>query len=97
MTPETKYAKNDDVSIAYQVFGSGSLDLIYVMGWVSNVEYFWQEPSMNRFLRQLSSFSRLILFDKRGTGLCDKLANLLTLEQRIDDRRAVKDAVGPEK
>jgi pimeloyl-ACP methyl ester carboxylesterase len=68
MTPETRYAKSGDVSIAYQVLGSGSLDLIYVMGWVSNVEYFWQEPSMNRFLRRLSSFSRLILFDKRGTG-----------------------------
>ena len=97
MIPETKYAKSGDVNIAYQVLGSGSLDLIYVMGWVSNVEYFWQEPSMNRFLRRLSSFSRLILFDKRGTGLSDKVANLPTLEQRMDDVRAVMDAVGSEK
>jgi len=95
--PETNYAKSGDVSIAYQVFGSGSLDLIYVMGWVSNIEYFWQEPSMNRFLRRLSTFSRLILFDKRGTGLSDKMANLPTLEQRMDDVRAVMDAVGSEK
>jgi class 3 adenylate cyclase len=97
MKPETRYAKSGDVSIAYQVLGSGSLDLIYVMGWVSNVEYFWQEPSMNRFLRRLSSFSRLILFDKRGTGLSDKVADLPTLEQRMDDVRAVMDAVGSEK
>jgi class 3 adenylate cyclase len=97
MIPETRYTRSGDVSIAYQVLGSGSLDLIYVMGWVSNVEYFWQEPSMNRFLRRLSSFSRLILFDKRGTGLSDKVANLPTMEQRMDDVRAVMDAVGSEK
>src|SRR4030095_886757 len=96
MTPETRYAKSGDVNIAYQVLASGSLDLIYVMGWVSNIEYFWQEPSMNRFLRRLASFSRLILFDKRGTGLSDKLVNLPTLEQRMDDVRAVMDAVGKE-
>src|ERR1700730_6509622 len=97
MIPETKYAKSGDVSIAYQVLGSGKLDLIYVMGWVSNIEYFWQEPSMDRFMRRLSSFSRLIIFDKRGTGLSDKVANLPILEQRIDDVRAVMDAVGSEK
>jgi len=97
MTPDTKYAKSGDVSIAYQVLGSGSLDLIYVMGWVSNIEYFWLEPSMNRFLHRLSSFSRLILFDKRGTGLSDKTAGLPTLEQRMDDVRAVMDVVGSNK
>ena len=97
MVPETKYANSGDVSIAYQVIGKGSLDLIYVMGWVSNVEYFWQEPSMNHFLRRLSSFSRLILFDKRGTGLSDKVTHLPTLEQRMDDVRAVMDAAGSEK
>src|SRR5688500_5103229 len=97
MTPETRYAKSGDVNIAYQVLGSGSPDLIYVMGWVSNIEYFWEEPSMNRFLRRLSSFARLILFDKRGTGLSDKLVNLPTLEQRMDDVRAVMDAVGSER
>ena len=97
MTPDTKYAKSGDVSIAYQVLGSGSLDLIYVMGWVSNIEYFWLEPSMNRFLHRLSSFSRLILFDNRGTGLSDKTAGLPTLEQRMDDVRAVMDVVGSNK
>ena len=97
MTPETRYAKSGDVSIAYQVVGDGPLDLIYVMGWVSNVEYFWNEPSMSRFLQRLSSFSRLIVFDKRGTGLSDKVAKLPTLEQRMDDVRAVMDAVGSEK
>ena len=97
MTPETRYAKSGDVSIAYQVLGTGSLDLVYVMGWVSNIEYYWQEPSMNHFLKRLSSFSRLIVFDKRGTGLSDKVVNLPTLEQRMDDVRAVMDAVGSEK
>jgi len=97
MTPETKYAKSGDLSIAYQVLGSGSLDLVYVMGWVSNIEYYWQEPSMDYFLKRLSSFSRLIVFDKRGTGLSDKVVDLPTLEHRMDDVRAVMDAVGSEK
>jgi pimeloyl-ACP methyl ester carboxylesterase len=97
MIPDTKYAKSGDVSIAYQVLGSGPLDLIYVMGWVSNIDYFWLEPSMNRFLHRLSSFARLIVFDKRGTGLSDKTAQLPTLEQRMDDVRAVMDAVGSQR
>ncbi|HLX93448.1 MAG TPA: adenylate/guanylate cyclase domain-containing protein [Puia sp.] len=97
MAPETKYAKSGGVSIAYQVLGSGSLDLVYVMGWVSNIEYYWQEPAMNHFLQRLSSFSRLIIFDKRGTGLSDRAVNLPTLEQRMDDVRAVMDSVGSEK
>lgn len=97
MTPETKYAHSGDVSIAYQVIGSGPLDLVYVMGWVSNIEYYWQDPAMNRFLKRLSSFARLIVFDKRGTGLSDKVTSLPTLEQRMDDVRAVMDAVGSQK
>jgi len=97
MTPDTMYAKSGDLSIAYQVVGGGNIDLVFVMGWVSNVEYFWQEPSMSRLLGRLSSFSRLILFDKRGTGLSDKTKNLPTLEERMDDLRAVMDAVGSEK
>ena len=64
------------------------------MGWVSHLDYFWREPSFARFLRRLASFSRLILFDKRGTGLSDRVAELPTLEQRMDDVRAVMDAVG---
>src|SRR5258705_6122700 len=97
MMPDIKYAKSGDVSIAYQVVGDGPIDLIYVMGWVSNIEIFWEEPSMAHFLNHLASFSRLILFDKRGTGLSDKVAQLPTLEQRMDDVRSVMDAVGSEK
>jgi pimeloyl-ACP methyl ester carboxylesterase len=94
--PPTRYARSGDVNIAYQVVGDGPLDLVFVMGWVSHLEYFWTEPSFARFLRRLSSFSRLILFDKRGTGLSDRvpLDGLPTLEQRMDDVRAVMDAAG---
>jgi len=94
--PRTYYARSGDVNIAYQVLGEGSLDLVFVMGWVSHLDYFWTEPSFARFLRRLASFSRLILFDKRGTGLSDRLPleALPTLEQRMDDVRAVMDAVG---
>lgn len=66
--PETRYARSGDVNIAYQVVGEGPRDLVLVPGWLSNVEVFWEEPSMARFLQRLASFSRLILFDKRGTG-----------------------------
>lgn len=94
--PETRYARNGDVNIAYQVIGDAPLDLVFVMGWVSHLEYFWEELSFARFLTRLASFSRLILFDKRGTGLSDRvpLNELPTLEQRMDDVRAVMDAVG---
>ena len=84
--PETHYARSGDVNIAYQVVGSGPIDLVFVMGWVSHLEYFWAEPSFARFLLRLASFSRLILFDKRGTGLSDRVTELPTLEQRMDDR-----------
>ncbi|HEV2884753.1 MAG TPA: alpha/beta fold hydrolase [Pyrinomonadaceae bacterium] len=97
--PETLYAKSGDVNIAYQVIGDAPIDLVFVMGWVSHLEYFWREPSFARFLLRLASFSRLILFDKRGTGLSDRVPNseLPTLEQRMDDVRAVMDAVGSER
>ena len=97
--PETMYARSGDVNIAYQVIGDAPLDLVFVMGWVSHVEYFWREPSFARFLMRLASFSRLILFDKRGTGLSDRVPinQLPTLEQRMDDVRAVMDAVGSER
>ena len=97
--PETKYAQSGDVNIAYQTLGDAPLDLVFVMGWVSHLEYFWKEPRFARFLRRLASFSRLILFDKRGTGLSDRvpLNELPTLEQRMDDVRAVLDAVGSER
>ncbi|MDQ3686093.1 MAG: alpha/beta fold hydrolase, partial [Acidobacteriota bacterium] len=99
LPPETKYARSGDFNIAYQVIGDAPLDLVFVMGWVSHLEYFWSEPSFARFLRRLASFSRLILFDKRGTGLSDRVPvnELPTLEQRMDDVRAVLDAVGSER
>ena len=95
--PPTRYARSGDISIAYQVLGEGPIDLVFVMGWVSHLDYFWREPSFARFLTRLASFSRLILFDKRGTGLSDRVNDLPTLEQRMDDVRAVMEAVGSER
>jgi len=80
MRPETRYARSGDVNIAYQVVGEGPRDLVLVPGWVSNLDVFWDEPSMVRFLQRLASFARLILFDKRGTGLSDRVADLPNLE-----------------
>ena len=97
--PETRYTKSGDVNIAYQVVGEGPFDLIWVPGWISNVEESWEVPEYAHFLRRLASFSRLILFDKRGTGLSDRVSNerLPTLEQRMDDVRAVLEAAGSER
>ena len=97
--PETRYVENGDVNIAYQVVGEGDLDIVFVMGWVSHLEYFWKHPLFAGFLNRLASFSRLILFDKRGTGLSDRvpLSLLPTLEQRMEDVHAVMDAVGSDR
>jgi class 3 adenylate cyclase len=97
--PETRYARSGDYSIAYQVVGQGDLDLVYVPGLASHIEVFWEEPAYSRFLHRLASFSRLILMDRLGTGLSDRLpANQVsTYEQRMDDIRAVMDAVGSER
>jgi pimeloyl-ACP methyl ester carboxylesterase/DNA-binding winged helix-turn-helix (wHTH) protein len=92
-----KYARSGSVNIAYQVVGNGPIDLVFVMGWVSHLEYYWREPSFARFLQRLARFSRLILFDKRGTGLSDPVTEMPTLEQRMDDVRAVLDAVGSQR
>ncbi len=92
--PETRYAASGDLRIAYQVMGSGPIDLVHVPGWVSHVEYGWEEPSVASFYRGLARFSRLILFDKRGTGLSDRAAGLPDIQQRMDDVRAVMDAAG---
>lgn len=96
MTPRTLYARSGDVNVAYQVTGDGPFDLVYVPGWVSHLELRWEEPDHARFLQHLASFSRLITFDKRGTGLSDRVptAQLPSLEVRMDDMRAVMDAVG---
>jgi class 3 adenylate cyclase len=93
MPVETHYARSGDLRIAYQVVGQGPLDLVFVPGFISNLDHYWDEPNLARFLTRLSSFSRLILFDKRGTGLSDRLGNLPSLEERMDDVRAVMDAV----
>ena len=97
--PETRYAKSGDFHIAYQVVGEGPVDLLFVHGWISHIEHMWEEPGLARFLGGLASFSRLILMDKRGTGLSDPvpLNQLPTLEERMDDVRAVMDAVGAER
>jgi pimeloyl-ACP methyl ester carboxylesterase/class 3 adenylate cyclase len=97
MLSRTRYTKSGNVSIAYQVTGEGPIDLVFTHGWISNVEYAWENPDCARFLRHLASFSRLIRFDKRGTGLSDRDVGLSTLEQRVDDIRAVMDAVGSER
>jgi pimeloyl-ACP methyl ester carboxylesterase len=91
--PETEYAKSGSVSIAYQVVGDGSIDLVLVPGFVSHVEVAWEEPRLARFLARLASFSRLIVFDKRGTGMSDPVVSPLSMEQPMDDIRAVMDAV----
>jgi pimeloyl-ACP methyl ester carboxylesterase len=95
--PKTQYAKNGDVSIAYQVIGDGPFDLILVPGFVSHVEMAWELPAARRMFERLGSFSRFIMFDKRGTGLSDPVQTVPTLEVRMDDVRAVLDAVGSER
>jgi pimeloyl-ACP methyl ester carboxylesterase len=92
--PKTEYARSGDVHIAYQVFGKGSIGLVLAPGWVSNIEYAWEDPSYAHFLQRLASFSRVVWFDKRGTGLSDREVGLPTLEQRMDDVRTVMDAAG---
>src|SRR5258706_1642080 len=97
--PETRYAKSGDLNIAYQVAGDGPIDLVLAAGWISNVELGWEHPRVARFYERLASFSRLILFDKRGTGLSDRVSDEHppTIEERTDDIRAVLDAVGSQR
>ena len=93
-TPTTQYADSHGVSIAYQVVGAGPIDLVIVPGFVSNVETMWGEPVFVRLIRNLSRFCRIVLFDKRGTGCSDPVAAAATLDERMDDIRAVMDAAG---
>ena len=95
--PETKFAKAGDLSIAYQVVGDGDIDVVLVPQWLSNIEQYWENPDASYFLRRIASFSRLIIFDKRGTGLSDPVPDTQTLEERMDDVIAVMDAVGSER
>jgi class 3 adenylate cyclase len=94
--PETRYAKSGDVNIAYQVAGDGPFDLVHVPAFVSNLELQWEDPDERRYFERLASFCRLIMFDKRGTGLSDRVA-VATLEERMDDLRAVMDAAGSQR
>jgi pimeloyl-ACP methyl ester carboxylesterase len=96
MQPMTQYAKSGDVHIAYQAFGNGPINLVMVPGFVSNVENYWDQPDLARFLNRLGSYARVVTFDKRGTGMSDRVAELPGLEQRMDDLRAVMDAAGME-
>ncbi len=97
--PETRYVKSGDAHIAYQVVGDGPADLIVVRGYISHLDVAWESPALAAFYRRLASFCRLILFDKRGTGLSDRVPEdrLPTLEQRMDDMRAVMEAVGSQR
>ncbi|MER8508467.1 alpha/beta fold hydrolase [Mesorhizobium sp. M0563] len=94
MRPATHYVKSAGINIAYQVTGDGPVDLIYVPGWVSNLDLAWSSPRLAHMLQRLGSFARLIRMDKRGTGLSDRNVGLPTLEERMEDMRAVLDAVG---
>jgi pimeloyl-ACP methyl ester carboxylesterase len=94
--PEVRYARSGDVHLAYQVLGQGDVDLVFVMGWLTNLETYWELPAYRRFMQRLAGFTRLILFDKRGMGLSDHTA-VGTLEERMDDVRAVMDAAGSER
>jgi len=97
MEPSTRYAQSPDgASIAFQVHGDGPIDLVFVPGFVSHVELIWEEPAIARFLRRLASFSRLIVFDKRGQGLSDRPGRPPTLEESMDDLGAVMEAAGAE-
>ena len=97
VVPETRYARSGEVSVAYQVVGDGPFDVILVPGFVSHVELVWSVEPRAAMLRQLASFARLIVFDKRGTGMSDRVAGAPTLETRMDDVRAVMDAAGSER
>jgi pimeloyl-ACP methyl ester carboxylesterase len=95
-TPPTKYARSGDTSVAYQVVGDGPIDLVLVLGFATHLELQWESPAFARFFERIGSFARLIVFDKRGTGLSDPVTEVPTLEQRVDDVRAVMDAAGSE-
>lgn len=95
-SPEIAYARSGDVHIAYHVVGEGSLDIVIVGGFVSNLQVLWEEPGYRRVCERLASFARVLLFDKRGMGLSDRV-EAGTLEERMDDVRAVMDAAGSER
>jgi pimeloyl-ACP methyl ester carboxylesterase len=95
--PQTHYAQSDEVNIAYQVFGEGPFDLVVTPGSVSDVDLMWDDTLMASFYRRLAAFARVVTFDKRDTGLSDRVADIPQLDQRVDDLRAVMDAAGVER
>ncbi|HEV3228900.1 MAG TPA: alpha/beta fold hydrolase, partial [Solirubrobacteraceae bacterium] len=97
MAPRTQYAHSGDISIAYQVAGEGPIDILLVPGWLSQVEHMWEEPSVERLFNRFASFARLIMFDRRGCGLSDRLSEPPALEEEVQDVVAVLDAVGSER
>src|ERR1700676_1007211 len=96
MQPDTRYAKSGDVHIAYQVFGEGPINLVFAPPFVSNIENYWNAPDFASWLLRMGSYARVVMFDKRGTGMSDRVAELPGLDQRMDDLRAVMDAAGME-
>src|SRR3984957_16059368 len=92
--PETRYASSGDFSIAYQVLGDGPIDLILVPGLFSHIEFLHELPGYTVFLRRLSHFARVVTFDKRGQGLSDRIDGATSLEERMDDLRAIMDVIG---
>ena len=92
--PETRYALSGDVSIAYQVIGDGPVDIITVAGLTSHIEFMHEFPGYTAFLRRLAKFARVVVFDKRGQGLSDRISGAPSLELRMDDVRAVMDEIG---
>ncbi|HWK18133.1 MAG TPA: adenylate/guanylate cyclase domain-containing protein [Solirubrobacteraceae bacterium] len=97
MAPATRYARSGEIHIAYQVVGEGPIDLLFVPSWISQVEHYWEEPVVARYFNRMASFSRLIMFDRRGSGLSDPVLAPPTLEEQMDDVVAVLDAAGSER
>ena len=97
MVPETRYAKSGELHVAYQVFGEGPIDLVYAPGFVSHAEIYWEDPTITRWLEGLARFCRVVMFDKRGTGLSDRVAEMPTMDERMEDVRMVMDAAGIER
>lgn len=95
--PETRYARSGDIHIAYQVTGNGPIDVVFVQGFISNLEVQWEDPGLTHLFNRIGAFARLIVFDKRGSGLSDRVNDMPSLETRMDDVRAVMDAAGSER
>jgi pimeloyl-ACP methyl ester carboxylesterase len=94
---EVRFARSGDVHVAYRVVGDGPVDLVYAQGSLTHLDVYWDLPAFRRYCEQLAEFTRVILFDKRGMGMSDRVPGATTLEQRMDDIRAIMDAVGSER